>query len=230
MAVRCAVLAVALLGTAAAAAEPSLLDAAEAGDHEAALAALQAGGDVQARAPDGTLVDPFGGIRDLDARSVFAVGTVHCVGVDALREVRTDRARGGLLRVRRPHQFPVLCDRAFAFEHLDHDRSGHHEIDQVLEERSLTMHGVEPLRLGARQVLKWIHQRGEGEFAQMSDLARDLRVKLSTQATIAAPPSTMAERWRCARNFSRHRRTRTWPRRWFGMVLHCAAVVTRPQV
>ncbi len=38
---------VALLGTAAAAAEPSLLDAAEAGDHDAALAALQAGGDVR---------------------------------------------------------------------------------------------------------------------------------------------------------------------------------------
>ena len=54
MGARLAVLALALFGTAAAAAEPSLLDAAEAGDHETALAALQAGGDVQARSPDGT--------------------------------------------------------------------------------------------------------------------------------------------------------------------------------
>jgi ankyrin repeat protein len=44
----------ALLATAATAAEPSLLEAAEAGDHDAAVAALAAGGDVNARGPDGT--------------------------------------------------------------------------------------------------------------------------------------------------------------------------------
>src|SRR5688572_17597413 len=44
----------ALLATAATAAEQSLLDAAEAGDHAAAVAALTAGGDVNARGPDGT--------------------------------------------------------------------------------------------------------------------------------------------------------------------------------
>jgi ankyrin repeat protein len=40
--------------TAVTAAEQSLLDAAEAGDHDAAVAALTAGGDVNARGPDGT--------------------------------------------------------------------------------------------------------------------------------------------------------------------------------
>jgi hypothetical protein len=47
-----AALAWALLATAATAAEQSLLDAAEAGDHDAAVAALAAGGDVNARGPD----------------------------------------------------------------------------------------------------------------------------------------------------------------------------------
>jgi ankyrin repeat protein len=49
-----AVLVFALLGTATAAAEQTLLEAAEAGDRDAAIAALEAGGDVNARGPDGT--------------------------------------------------------------------------------------------------------------------------------------------------------------------------------
>jgi ankyrin repeat protein len=48
-----AALLIAAVGTAAVAAEVSLLDAAESGDRAAVLAALQKGGDVNARAPDG---------------------------------------------------------------------------------------------------------------------------------------------------------------------------------
>jgi ankyrin repeat protein len=54
MAVGRAALALVLFGVAATAAGQSLLDAAEAGDQDAALAALKAGGDVNARGPDGT--------------------------------------------------------------------------------------------------------------------------------------------------------------------------------
>jgi 23S rRNA (adenine2503-C2)-methyltransferase len=39
----------------------------------------------------------------------------------------------------------------------------------------------------ARQVLRWIHQSGEGDFARMSDLAKDLRAKLVEKARIEAP-------------------------------------------
>ena len=39
----------------------------------------------------------------------------------------------------------------------------------------------------ARQVLRWIHQRGEPDFERMSDLAKDLRAKLSVAARIEAP-------------------------------------------
>ena len=45
--------------------------------------------------------------------------------------------------------------------------------------------GEKPFR--ARQVLRWIHQRGEGDFARMSDLARGLREKLAAEACVEAP-------------------------------------------
>ena len=51
---RLAALALASFGVAATAAAQSLLEAAEAGEHDAALAALKAGSDVNARGPDGT--------------------------------------------------------------------------------------------------------------------------------------------------------------------------------
>jgi 23S rRNA (adenine2503-C2)-methyltransferase len=45
--------------------------------------------------------------------------------------------------------------------------------------------GEKPFR--ARQVQKWIHQSGVGDFAAMSDLAKSLREKLSGVARVHAP-------------------------------------------
>ncbi len=45
--------------------------------------------------------------------------------------------------------------------------------------------GEKPFR--AKQLQRWIHQFGEGDFAAMTDLAKSLREKLKTHATIAAP-------------------------------------------
>jgi 23S rRNA (adenine2503-C2)-methyltransferase len=45
--------------------------------------------------------------------------------------------------------------------------------------------GEKPFR--ARQVLQWVHQRRESDFARMSELAKDLRAKLVEGATVAAP-------------------------------------------
>ncbi|HEX7250479.1 MAG TPA: 23S rRNA (adenine(2503)-C(2))-methyltransferase RlmN [Burkholderiales bacterium] len=39
----------------------------------------------------------------------------------------------------------------------------------------------------ARQVLRWIHQSGEPDFARMSDLAKGLREKLAAAACVEAP-------------------------------------------
>lgn len=45
--------------------------------------------------------------------------------------------------------------------------------------------GEKPFR--ARQVMRWIHRNGEGEFAQMSDVAKALRAKLEQIACVEAP-------------------------------------------
>jgi 23S rRNA (adenine2503-C2)-methyltransferase len=45
--------------------------------------------------------------------------------------------------------------------------------------------GEKPFR--AKQLQRWIHQFGAGDFAEMSDLAKSLRDKLATCATIQAP-------------------------------------------
>ena len=47
--------------------------------------------------------------------------------------------------------------------------------------------GMGEKQFRARQVLKWIHRRGAAEFGAMSDIARDLRVKLAAAATIEPP-------------------------------------------
>jgi 23S rRNA (adenine2503-C2)-methyltransferase len=45
--------------------------------------------------------------------------------------------------------------------------------------------GEKPFR--ARQVLRWVHQGGEADFARMSDLAKELRAKLAGAARVQAP-------------------------------------------
>ena len=45
--------------------------------------------------------------------------------------------------------------------------------------------GEKPFR--AKQLLRWIHQYGEADFANMSDLAKSLRQKLAACAVVAAP-------------------------------------------
>lgn len=49
----------------------------------------------------------------------------------------------------------------------------------------LSAQGEKPFR--ARQVFHWLHQRGEGDFAQMTDLAKSLREKLTQAAEVRAP-------------------------------------------
>ena len=101
MAVRWAGLALALLGTTAWAAEQSLLDAAEAGDHDAAVAALEAGGDVKARAADGTTAliwAAYNGDADLVERLIKAGAEVDAkneFGTSAI----TEAAIGGYAEV-----------------------------------------------------------------------------------------------------------------------------------
>lgn len=63
---------------------------------------------------------------------------------------------------------------------LDYDREG--LIDFLVEM------GEKPFR--AKQILKWIHQSNQSDFNQMSDLAKNLRTKLSESSVIAMPQVT----------------------------------------
>jgi ankyrin repeat protein len=98
---RLAVLAMTLLAASATAAETSLLDAAESGDRAAALAALEAGAEVAARAPDGTTAlvwAAYNGDAELVERLVEAgadVGATNEFGTSALAEA----AIGGYTQV-----------------------------------------------------------------------------------------------------------------------------------
>jgi 23S rRNA (adenine2503-C2)-methyltransferase len=59
------------------------------------------------------------------------------------------------------------------------------ELDANALEALFAAHGEKPFR--ARQVLRWIHQRGEADFARMSDIAKGLRERLQAVSTIEAP-------------------------------------------
>jgi 23S rRNA (adenine2503-C2)-methyltransferase len=59
------------------------------------------------------------------------------------------------------------------------------DFDAPALERYFASIGEKPFR--ARQVLRWIHQRGASDFDAMTDIARELRAKLSGSARIAPP-------------------------------------------
>jgi len=58
-------------------------------------------------------------------------------------------------------------------------------LDAAGLERFFAEQGEKPFR--ARQVLRWVHQRGEADFGRMSDLAKALREKLAGVARVDAP-------------------------------------------
>jgi len=52
--------------------------------------------------------------------------------------------------------------------------------------------GSRPFR--ARQLMNWIYKRGAGEFAEMSDLARDFRARLAREAEVRPPEVVSTQR------------------------------------
>ncbi|HBV21579.1 MAG TPA: 23S rRNA (adenine(2503)-C(2))-methyltransferase RlmN [Nitrosomonas sp.] len=60
---------------------------------------------------------------------------------------------------------------------LDYDREGLTDFLTGIGEKSFR----------AKQILKWVHQFGRSDFAEMSDLAKGLREKLSKLAVISVP-------------------------------------------
>ena len=58
-------------------------------------------------------------------------------------------------------------------------------LDRGGLERFFEALGEKPFR--ARQVVQWVHQRGEDDFGKMSDLAKSLRERLVAVASVQAP-------------------------------------------
>src|SRR5690606_4228408 len=82
-------------------------------------------------------------VGDFTSSGCFGVGTVYGVLVDGYSEVGTDGTCSGFFRVGGTHQLTVLGNGVFAFQHLNDDRAGGHEGNQVLEEATLAVLGVE---------------------------------------------------------------------------------------
>src|SRR3546814_17802356 len=52
--------------------------------------------------------------------------------------------------------------------------------------------GGKPFR--AKQLQRWVHQRGADSFDDMTDLAREFRLQLAEHCSIAAPPVSIEQR------------------------------------
>jgi 23S rRNA (adenine2503-C2)-methyltransferase len=65
---------------------------------------------------------------------------------------------------------------------LDYDAAGLAEL--------MAQYGEKPFR--AKQLMKWIHQRGEPDFDAMTDIAKSFRQKLALDAAVT-PPALLAE-------------------------------------
>src|SRR5690606_3477809 len=97
---------------------------------------------------------------DLCPGGFGSIRTMNGIGVDAVREISTDRTCVSLLGVGCAHQVTILLDGILTLERLNENRAGDHEFNKILEERALAVDGVEALCVGARQLL----QAGSNDF------------------------------------------------------------------
>src|SRR5262245_935346 len=74
--------------------------------------------------------------RDLRGRVFDTVGAVHRIALDALGVLFADGAGSGLGRVRGAHDVAIDLDRVLTLQHLYHDGTGGHELDEVAIEGS----------------------------------------------------------------------------------------------
>ena len=77
---------------------------------------------------------------------------MHGVLADRLGEQFADGAFSGLGRVGGAHHVAVFRNGVFAFQDLHDHRAGDHEVNEFAEERTLAVHAVEALSLGARHL------------------------------------------------------------------------------
>ncbi len=82
------------------------------------------------------------------SRSILgAIGPMHRISLDILRELSAYRAGISLLRIRGAHDPPVRHNGVLATQNLQNDWTRRHERHQAAEERPLAVHAVEFLGL-----------------------------------------------------------------------------------
>ena len=92
-------------------------------------------------------------VRDLDRRVLERVGAVDGVLADVARRRALRIVPGvGLRRIGRAHDLAVLRDGVLALEHADEDGRTRHELDELAEERTRLVDGVEALGDLTRQL------------------------------------------------------------------------------
>src|SRR5690606_18425670 len=89
---------------------------------------------------------------DFNRSGFRRVGTMHGIGVNAFSEISANGAGLSFLGVGGTHQLTVLGNGAFAFQNLHEHRTGNHEVNQILEERTLGVDAVKTLGFATGQV------------------------------------------------------------------------------
>ena len=86
------------------------------------------------------------------AAVLVAAAALYAPASFGIGEVGANSALVSLFRIGGTHQFAVLGNRVLAFQRLDHDRTGNHEVHQILEEGALAVHSVETFCFGTGQL------------------------------------------------------------------------------
>src|SRR3981081_3937851 len=86
-------------------------------------------------------------LRYLDRRRLRGIGTMHRILADRLRVHFADRTLRGLGRIGGAHHVTMPEHGIFAFQNLNDNRTGNHEVHQFAEERTRLVDGIESLGL-----------------------------------------------------------------------------------
>ena len=110
---------------------------------------------------------------------------MHGIFIDGVSKVSPDSTGVCFFRIRRTHDFTILENGAFTFQHLYHYRTGDHEVHQVLEEGALLVDGVEALGLRLSQLR---HPGGDDAQAGLLEATESAKASyaLGMRLTVAA--------------------------------------------
>ena len=110
------------------------------------------------------------------------------IGINAVGKIGTDRTGRRFLGIGGTHEFAVVRDRVFTFQHLYHHRTRGHECHQVCEERPLAVNSIETLCLFAAEMgHPGRHDLEAGAFKPGINFTNDVGAQLSVSMDYVSP-------------------------------------------